>query len=332
MTNPTTDTTTTATTTSPPAATANKINVMAGYVLPVLDAISYFFGAIWAFLFAAKTTPVQLGKGTDAVVISGASTGIGYDTAVTLAKSGVLVFAGVRAQKDLDALTGLNVSTLIPVKLDVANQDSIKNAVETVQAKLERTPGARLVGVINNAGVPAFGDAESVTTAEYHRVFDVNVLGPLHLTQAFLPLLRPHGGRVLLISSLAGAVTAPVNSLYSASKRAVEAIFDGFRQELGKEKIGVATIRPGAITTPIWTKFPTAEAKREVYYNAAQEMASSTSIPPSHVTRSIVHALTATYPCAIYSVGFDSRFVQVLVGNLPTYMLDYLTANGIEGV
>ncbi|ORZ36194.1 hypothetical protein BCR44DRAFT_1084443 [Catenaria anguillulae PL171] len=299
---------------------------LANWLLPVLDHIDFARGWLEGLVFGPKSAPVRQGTAIDAVVLTGASTGIGYDAALTLAKRGIVVFAGVRSQKDLDRLSDLGVSTLIPIQLDVASPQSIRNAVAEVSSILEARDGTvQLVGVVNNAGIPHSSTMDTTTRDAIERVFDVNVFGALEVTQAFLPLIRQHGrgGRVVVIGSVAGIATVPLNGVYSASKKAVEGLFEGLRLEIASEGIHVSIIRPGSIGTPLWNKFTDdTSAKGRKFAELAKTIGHASGIAPSHVTRSILHALTSTYPLHYYAVGLDARAIFALISKVPSRLYD----------
>ncbi|KAI9183684.1 hypothetical protein H9P43_004602 [Blastocladiella emersonii ATCC 22665] len=319
-----------ATTASPPLPVWVTAALLAfiSYVLPLLDRLDHLRGWVEGKLFGFPSAPVQA-TGRDAVVLSGASTGIGFDTALTLARSGVLVFAGVRREADAAKLLAAadGASTLVPIMLDVASEASIAQAVARVTAELAAR-NAQLVGIVNNAGIPRIGHMEDETVASVNRIFAVNVYGPMLLTNAFLPLVHAHGrgGRVVLIASLASIVTGPLNGVYSAT------LFDGYRLDLAPRSIGVSTIHPGSIDTVLWDKFNRVDsAQGTAFDQKLRTVAKATAIPPSHVTRSIVHALTATVPCPRYVVGLDARIGDAFARKVPIPLLDRIMLSSLRG-
>ncbi len=174
------------------------------------------------------------------VLITGASTGIGEACALWLQDRGYRVFAGVRKSTDAEALQQKSKGHLTPVLLDVADEASIREAVQFV---LTQEP--KLEGLVNNAGIAVAGPLEFVPLQELRRVLEVNVVGQVAVTQAFLPLLREARGRVVLMSSISGRVAAPLMGPYAASKFALEAIGDALRRELAPWGIEVSIIEPG---------------------------------------------------------------------------------------
>ncbi len=186
------------------------------------------------------------------VVVTGTSTGIGLATVKTLAQAGYTVFGTVRKTADGEQFADLPNAT--PLLMDVTDYDSIQAAAELVRAKLP--PDVGMVGLVNNAGIAVSGPLQYVPLEAVRTQFEVNVLGLLAVTQAFLPLLQngTSPGRIINISSIAGRVTSPFLGVYSASKYAVEALSDALRRELMPFRVKVVIVEPGPIATPIWRK------------------------------------------------------------------------------
>jgi NAD(P)-dependent dehydrogenase (short-subunit alcohol dehydrogenase family) len=173
-----------------------------------------------------------------AVVVTGASTGLGRKITERLAAKGFFVYAGARAQKDLDDLNAIrNVQA---VRLDVTVASDIAAAVETV-----KKGGRGLYGVVNNAGVAVVAPLIEVDDKDLDFIFGVNLYGPIRITRAFAPLLLESKGRVVNISSLNGIVASPMIGPYSMSKHAIEAYGDGLAAELGRFGVRVSLIEPG---------------------------------------------------------------------------------------
>ncbi len=271
-----------------------------------------------------------------AVLITGASTGIGAACAVHLDRLGFQVFAGVRRQEDGAALRLAASSSLVPVHLDVSEAVSIRRAHETVEAAVGQ---AGLAGLINNAGIVVAGPLEAVPISAWRRQLEVNVVGVVAVTQAFLPLLRIGHGRLINMGSIAGRATMPLMGPYSASKYALEAITDALRLELQPWKIHVSIVEPGAIATPIWDKSSKdamalessaapdmigryAEAVAAVKQAVSQ--AAARAIAPEAVVRAVLHALTAARPKTRYLVGRDARLRALMVKLLPDRAADRL--------
>src|SRR5215475_8847089 len=186
-----------------------------------------------------------------AVVITGASTGIGAACARFLADRGFQVFAGVRNRQAGEALTTGRTARLTPIYLDVTEERSIQEAAELIT---RRVGDVGLAGLVNNAGIAIGSPLEVIPIDLLRRQFEVNVFGQIAVTQAFLPLLRKGHGRIVNMGSIAGRATIPLMGPYSASKFALEALTNALRLELQPWGIPVSVIEPGATATPIWEK------------------------------------------------------------------------------
>ncbi len=173
-----------------------------------------------------------------AILVTGASTGIGRNIAETLAAEGYFVYAGARKQEDLDALN--EIDNIMAVRLDVTVQEEIDAAVETIRAE-----GRGLYGLVNNAGVATFGPLTQTPDSDLHFVFNVNVAGVLRTTRAFAPMILESQGRIVTTGSISGTLSSPMGGVYSMSKHAVEAFTDSLAGELGPQGVHVAVVEPG---------------------------------------------------------------------------------------
>jgi len=198
-----------------------------------------------------------------AVVVTGASTGIGAHAAHSLARAGFLVFAGVRKELDGETLkaeapTLESQENIVPIILDVTKQEQIDKAVQTVSSTLDSLGGRPLVGLVNNAGVGGSNKpVEFQSMDDLRWLFDVNFFGAIATTKAFLALLRASKGRVINISSLAGLTVAPFMTDYCASKWALEAFSDALRVEMGELGVSVSVVEPAYVTSAIFGKIAT---------------------------------------------------------------------------
>jgi NAD(P)-dependent dehydrogenase (short-subunit alcohol dehydrogenase family) len=278
-----------------------------------------------------------------AVVITGASTGIGAACALHLARLGYQVFAGVRQARDGEALQQQSACPLTPLQLDVTDARSLREATEFVRA---RVTNDALHGLINNAGIVVAGPLEAVPIADFRRQLEVNVVGQVAVTQAFLPMLRRGRGRIINMGSIAGRAALPLMSPYAASKFALEAITDALRLEVRQSGIQVSIIEPGAIATPIWEKSSKdAEAleascspeMRERYaalvhgVKRAVDGAAMRAIPVDAVVAAVVHALTSPRPKTRYLVGWDAKVRAWMVKLLPDRLADKLLMRVLTG-
>jgi NAD(P)-dependent dehydrogenase (short-subunit alcohol dehydrogenase family) len=254
-----------------------------------------------------------------AVVVTGASTGIGRATALYLDRKGYSVFAGVRKQKDAESLEADGSDRITPITIDVTNERSIKTAEHRVGRSIGKEGFA---GLVNNAGVGFGGPVEYIPLDDYRQSFEVNFFGQIAVTQAFLPHLRRARGTIVNITSIGGRIASPFMSPYNGTKFALEALSDSLRNELRPWGIDVVAIEPGSIATPIWDKagdraaemqasMPD-EARRlygaqiERFGNALQDTASK-GIPPERVAQVIHKAIRLDNPKARYLVGTDAK-------------------------
>lgn len=269
-----------------------------------------------------------------AVVITGASTGIGKAIALHLSGMGYEVFAGVRKVADGEALKGEASGSLTPVIIDVTDNGSIKSAALLV----EESAGERgIKGLVNNAGIAVAAPMEFLPLELLEKQLEVNVIGQVAVTQAFMPHIRKGRGRIINMGSDNGKASMPYTGPYCASKHAMEAVNDAFRMELREWGIEVVMIEPGSINTPIWDKsIAAAEELRaglpqkgiEYYgpaitamFKVAQEM-KRTSVSPEKVARVVARALTARRPKTRYQVGWDGRVQIFLARWMPDRLRD----------
>lgn len=269
------------------------------------------------------------------ILITGASKGIGRATALHLDAQGFRVFAGVRSEEDARSLREAASEQLAPLMLDVTHQHSIDTAAHTVT---QASPQG-VAGVVNNAGMVVAGPLEFLPLDRLREQLEVNVVGALGVTQAFMPLIRAAHGRVVNVSSINGRIVSPFGGPYGASKFALEGLSDALRMELRRWRIPVIVIEPGAIDTPIWEtsarraasiaeELPE-EAKR-LYGRVMAALAERSSRPPKHaipaerVARVIARALTARRPKTRYLVGRDARLGAAIARLLPDRIIDWI--------
>ena len=225
---------------------------------------------------------------------------------------------------------------LQPILLDVTDAGSIEQARRQIT---EQVGPRGLAGLVNNAGIAVVGPLEAVPIADLRRQFEVNVIGQVAVTQAFLPLLRKGRGRIINMGSIAGRAAMPVMGPYSASKFALEALTDALRLEVQQWGIQVSIVEPGAIATPIWTKSGakaeeletvTSEELKTLYagviagVRARVAEAAARAIPPSVVSDAVVHALTASRSKTRYLVGRDAKVRALMIKLLPDRWSDRL--------
>src|SRR6195952_2946569 len=178
------------------------------------------------------------------VFVTGAARGIGRSITEHLVRRDWDVIAGVRTPADAEASAGVNPLRVTPVPLDVPDDEHVAG----LAAKLPR----RLDGIVNNAGIVVNGPMEVVTTADWRKQLEVNVIGQLAVTRAVLPKLRQSRGRVVFMSSVNGRMSMPMLGAYSASKYALEAAADAMRMELRPWHIPVVIVEPAQTDTDMW--------------------------------------------------------------------------------
>ena len=276
---------------------------------------------------------MSIGNGRG-VVVTGASTGIGAACALHLDRLGFTVFAGVRNITDAATLQRQGASGLIPLLLDVTDEVLIKKAQVIVS---EYVGNNGLYGLVNNAGIAVVGPLEAVPIPDLRRQLEVNVIGQIAVTQAFLPLIRQARGRIVNMGSIAGRGAMPLMGPYAASKFALEAMTDALRLELQQWGIGVSIVEPGAIATPIWEKSGKdaadleAAMPRELLSMYAMLVAavrkvvgeaSARAIAAETVAQAVEHALTAPRPKTRYLVGTDAKLRALMIKLLPDRLSD----------
>jgi len=265
-----------------------------------------------------------------AVVVTGASSGIGAACVATLAEHGFFVYAGVRsdAAAQRAEASHRNVRAL---RLDVTDAAQIEAAARTV-----RDANAELAGLVNNAGLAFGGPLETLPLDELRAQLEVNVVGALAVTQAFLPQLRAHRARVVFVGSIAGRVAMPYLAPYAASKFALRALADALRLELRPAGVRVCLIEPGSVATPIWQKgLATRDAllarlgpSAPSYYRDAIEAVmhalageERSGMPVARVATAVLRALTDRKPKAHVILGMPAR-IGAILALLPTSLHD----------
>ncbi|MEO8392803.1 MAG: SDR family NAD(P)-dependent oxidoreductase [Chloroflexota bacterium] len=267
------------------------------------------------------------------VVVTGASKGIGQATAIRLAKAGFIVFAGVRNLADGEAIRREH-SSIRPLLIDVTNVQQIAEAAEKVR---NQVAGQGLYGLVNNAGIAVAAPLEFLPIEDFRTQMEVNLVGQLAVTQAFLPCIRQARGRIINVSSIGGRIAGPVMGAYHASKFALEGLSDSLRQQLAPWGIEVVVIEPGAIATPIWdTGAQTADkmiAKMNPQVNelygkqlaggrAWAEQSAKNGAPADAVAQVIEKALTIARPRTRYTVGRDALIASRIIAKLPDRLRD----------
>ena len=258
---------------------------------------------------------------TRTALVTGASSGIGEACAVRLARAGWRVLAGVRREGDAPAGTE-------ELLLDVTDRAQIAAAADLAE---------RLDGLVNNAGIVVASPLEYLPLDELRHQLEVNVVGQLAVTQAFLPALRTARGRIVIVGSIAGRSTLPFLGAYAMSKHALEAMADSLRVELAPDGIAVSIVEPGTIATAIWTKPQPLEGLVSERYRARIDhfrrvaaARSSRAAPVESVAAAVEHALIAERPRTRYVVGRDAR-IRATIERLPDRLRDRVYRRALLG-
>ncbi|MEI4260918.1 SDR family oxidoreductase [Roseovarius sp. D0-M9] len=267
------------------------------------------------------------------ILITGCSSGIGYDAAHGLAARGWRVFAACRQEADCDRLRGEGLES---PRIDYADEASITSGLAEV---LEAT-GGRLDALFNNGAYACPGLVEDLPTDALREIFETNLFGWHDLTRRVIPVMRHQGaGRIVQCSSVLGLVTLPWRGAYNATKFAVEGLTDTMRIELRGTGIKVSLIEPGPVTSRIrqnsiphferWIDWE--NSAREADYRAGLQKRLYTSsgpdtfeLPPSAVTRKLIHAVEARRPRVRYPVTVPTHAMGVARRILPTRALDWI--------
>jgi NAD(P)-dependent dehydrogenase (short-subunit alcohol dehydrogenase family) len=272
-------------------------------------------------------------------VVTGASSGIGRATARELARRGFHVLAGVRRDRDADAIRGQRIE---PVLLDITNSDHIGALVDRVR---DDPMGGALRVLVNNAAVGVNVPIEAYPIAQWRNLFEVNLFGQIAVTQALLPTLIANAGRVVNVSSVGGKVAMATYGPYAGTKFALEAVSDSLRRELAPLGVHVIVVEPGAVVTGMLDRASaTAQelasamtpAQRHRYGGlvhavAAQAASSAKSGQPAEAAAEVIaKAVLARRPRTRYTVGRDAAFITRLERILPDRALDRLIAAGLR--
>jgi NAD(P)-dependent dehydrogenase (short-subunit alcohol dehydrogenase family) len=268
-----------------------------------------------------------------AVLITGASSGMGKACALRLSRGGFTVFAAVRKERDAQAL---RAAGLFPIILDVTDEGTISEAFRTIEAAVGT---AGLAGLVNNAGIAVTGPIKLVPLQELRRQYEINVFGQVAVTQAFLPLLRAARGRIVNVGSVGAKFALPFGGPLNSSKAAFESLSDSLRMELRPSGIQVVLVSPGSIRTSAEAKLAAdSEAALEAYpaegraryegsYRAfvkALLALEAKGVGPEVVAETVFRAMTVPSPRRRYPVGPKSRLLPVLFAGLPAGVADAL--------
>ena len=275
------------------------------------------------------------------VVVTGVSTGIGWAITKVLIQHGFRVFGSVRKTEDADRLSKEFGPAFAPLFFDVTDEATVQAAAEQVR---ERLNGKTLLGLVNNAGIAVPGPLIHLPTDDFRRQLEVNLVGVLIVTKAFVPLLgsdrslRGKPGRIINMSSVSGKTGYPFLGAYAASKHGLEGFSESLRRELMLYGIDVIIIGPGSVATPIWDKAGEVdlspyentdymEIARRVRGNMIQN--GKNGLPVEKLGEVTWHALTTPRPRVRYAVVPANSVRRILQRLLPSRILDRIIARNL---
>jgi NAD(P)-dependent dehydrogenase (short-subunit alcohol dehydrogenase family) len=271
------------------------------------------------------------------VVVTGASTGMGASAARELASRGFHVLAGVRRDRDADAIRSTGIEPMI---LDITRSEQ----VEALAARVADEPG-ELHALVNNAGISVNAPVEALPLAQWRRLFEVNLFGHIAVTQALLPALLRSRGRVINISSVGGRVAMATYGAYAGTKFALEAVSDALRREVAPLGVQVVVVEPGGVRTEMGTRgVATANdlaarmsaEHRERYGSLIRaitaQMAEGTGsgVTADAAARVIAKAVVTPRPRTRYTIGRDAALITRLTRILSDRTLDRMIAANLR--
>lgn len=264
-------------------------------------------------------------------VVTGSSSGMGYETSLALARDGFYTFATFRNPKKAEKILQvakkekLNIEI---VELDVDNEKSISAAIEKILSKKKR-----IDVLVNNAGWGLFGSVEDVPLKDFRAQFETNFFGIISMIQKVAPVMRKQGtGVIVNISSVAGKIGFPGSPAYISSKFALEGLSESLRYELGQFGVKVIIIEPGVIKTNFFSSMKIAKPKTDSPYKEITEkvimgikMMAELGTPPSEVAKVIMSAIKEENPRPRYIVGNDAQmFLEAKKSKSDTEFENYL--------
>lgn len=284
-----------------------------------------FFLFIGVAAAATLDEALESETGRQAVLVTGASTGIGRAVAEKLAAEGFFVYAGARKQSDLDALNAID--NIQAVKLDVTIDEEITAAVETV-----REEGRGLYGLVNNAGVLFTGPMLEAEVEAVKWLFDVNVLGVMRITRAFAPLIIESQGRIINMGSISGNLAPEFLGPYAMTKHAIEAYSDSLGVGMQRFGVRVSIVAPGDYASDIWNrdiakaKMAEVVGKDSPYYDDYQKwmdlVVNLDSPPPTDVAITTLTALTDKDPARRYLIVPNEMEMSWVTGSAVTRLAE----------
>jgi NAD(P)-dependent dehydrogenase (short-subunit alcohol dehydrogenase family) len=275
------------------------------------------------------------------VVVTGVSSGIGWGITKVLVQHGFRVFGSVRKTEDAERLKKEFGGAFVPLLFDITDEKNVNAAARQVREQLN---GETLFGLVNNAGIAVPAPLMHQPIEDFRHQMEVNLIGALIVTQAFIPLLGSdrslHGnpGRIINISSVGGKTAAPFIGAYAASKHALEGLSESMRRELMLYGIDVIIVGPGSVATPIWDKAESVDLslyENTEYADAARRLQKymvedgRKGYPPEKVGEVVLHALTTPRPRVRYAVIPGSSLGRIIQQLLPKRVVDRIIAKNL---
>jgi NAD(P)-dependent dehydrogenase (short-subunit alcohol dehydrogenase family) len=272
------------------------------------------------------------------IVVTGVSTGIGWGVAKVSIQNGLRVFGSVRKTQDAERLKVEFGQAFIPLIFDVTDEKNVHAAAKQVREQLN---GETLFGLVNNAGIAVPAPLMHQPIDDFRRQMEVNLIGQLIVTQAFLPLLgtdrslKGKPGRIINMSSSSGKRGSPFVGAYVASKHALEGLSASLRMELMLYGIDVIVVGPGTVTTPIWDKGEKEDVSlyKDTEYGRLAEKFQKFMVqhgkkgyPPEKVGEVVLHALTTPRPRVRYAVVPNPLIYWIIPMFLPARLMDKIMA------
>ena len=246
-------------------------------------------------------------------LVTGSSSGIGYETSLSLAREGYFTYATMRDMKKADVIKKIAEKERLSLKvieLDVDNEKSVEDAIKTIIDEKQR-----IDVLVNNAGWGIWGTAEDVSIEEFREQFETNFFSVVRMIQKVAPIMRKQGnGDIVNISSIAGRIGFPVSTAYISSKFAIEGLSESLRFELGPFGVNVIIIEPGVIKTNFFDSMKTAKKvdENDTYRDITLKVISGVKMmaemgtPPNEVANVIIKSLKEKKPLPRYVVGNDA--------------------------
>lgn len=276
--------------------------------------------------------PTSTSKTAKICLVTGASSGIGFATAVELLHAGYTVYGAARRVERMEPLRAAGGRVL---RMDITSEADLESVVSKILEEQQR-----IDVLVNNAGIGLSGAIEDLPIQQARELFEVNLFGSARLIQLILPYMRQQGsGAIINVSSMGGEIAFPLHGWYYASKHALEAYSDTLRQEVGRFGIHVVLIQPGMIKTEFekWTAQRLRKDSRQgAYGKIAAAMAIQTeklldnSSDPSIVAKAIRKAIESEAPKPRYAVGHMAKLLLTLNRIIPDRLFDWFATSQLK--